>query len=95
MPFFSVSHWGAPVLLNRKYANILTFQGLQNIWRTNSRFYCPLSIEVVFLIFTEVYLIYHAVLITAVQQSDSVIHTYPLFSTTVYHRILNIVPWAI
>ena len=38
-------------------------------------------------------------LISAVQQSDSVIHIYTFFfiffSITVYHRMLNIVPCAI
>ena len=32
-------------------------------------------------------------LISALQQSDSVIHIYTFFSIMVYHRILNIVPW--
>ena len=39
------------------------------------------------------------VLITAVQQSDSVIHKYTFFfiffSIMVYHRILSIAPWAV
>ena len=43
--------------------------------------------------------IYSVVLISAVQQSDSVIHIYTFFfvffSIVVYHRILNIVPCAI
>ena len=48
----------------------------------------------------EVQLIYNVVLITAIQQSDSVIHIYTVFfkiffSIMVYHRILNIVPCAI
>ena len=45
--------------------------------------------------FTEVELMYNAVLISAVQQSDSVIHTHSFFniffSMMVYRRILNIV----
>ena len=51
--------------------------------------------------FIEVWLIYNVVLISAVQQSDSVIHIYIytfffiFFSMMVYHRILNIVPCAI
>ena len=49
--------------------------------------------------FIEVQLIYTVVLISAVQQSDSVIHMYTfffiLFSIMVYHRILNIVPCAV
>ena len=44
-------------------------------------------------------LVYNVVLISAVQQSDSVIHIHTfvfiLFSIMVYHRILNIVPLAI
>ena len=53
---------------------------------------------------TEVQLIYN-VFISAIQQSDSVIHTYLyiyvysfkkiFFSITVYPRILNIVPCAV
>ena len=47
--------------------------------------------------FTEVQLIYNVVLISAVQQSDSVIWTlfFIFFSIMVDHRILNIVPCAI
>ena len=50
--------------------------------------------------FMEVQLIYNVVLISAVQQSDSVIHIYTFFfkillSIMVYHSILNIVPCAI
>ena len=41
----------------------------------------------------------YAVIISAIQQSDPVIHTYTffliLFSTMVYHRVFNIVPCAI
>ena len=51
----------------------------------------------VFKIFNEVQLIY-SVLISTVQQSDSVIHTYTLFfilPIMVYPRILNVVPCAI
>ena len=51
-------------------------------------------------IFIAVELVYSVVLISAVQQSDSVIHTYIyiymfffiFFSIMVYHRRLNIVP---
>ena len=47
----------------------------------------------------EVELIYNVVLISAVQQSDSVIHTYTFFfifsSIMVFLRILNIVPHTI
>ena len=54
--------------------------------------------EVFFLYFTEVQLIYNVVLISAVQQRDSVrhIHTFffIFFSTIVKHRILNIAPCA-
>ena len=49
--------------------------------------------------FIEVYLIYNVVLVSAVQQSDSLIHIYIYifiyFSIMVYQRILNIVPCAI
>ena len=47
--------------------------------------------------FIEVKLIYNVVLISAVQQSDSVIHTsfFIFFSIMVYHKVLNIVPCAI
>ena len=47
--------------------------------------------------FIEVKLIYNVVLISAVQQSDSVIHIsfFIFFSIMVYHKILNIVPCAI
>ena len=49
--------------------------------------------------FIEVYLIYNVVLISAVQQSDSVIHIYTfffiLFFIMVYPSILSIVPCAI
>ena len=46
-------------------------------------------------VLTEVSLIYNVVLISAIQQSGSVIHIYILFfeiffSITVYHRILDI-----
>ena len=51
-----------------------------------------------FIFFIEVELIYNVVATSAVQQSDSVIHTYTfffiLFSVMVYPRILNIVPCA-
>ena len=53
--------------------------------------------------FIEVYLIYNAVLISSLQQSDSVIHIYThiytfffiFFSIMVYQSILNVVPCAI
>ena len=52
-----------------------------------------------FFILIEVSLNYSVVLITAVQQTDSVIHIYTFififFSIMVYYRILNIVPCAI
>ena len=47
----------------------------------------------------EVQLIYNVVFITAIQQSDSVIHIhlffFMVFSTIVFHRILNVVPCAL
>ena len=49
-------------------------------------------------LFIGVELIYNVVLITAVQQSDSVTRIYILFqffSIKVYYKILNIVPCAI
>ena len=58
-------------------------------------------ISILFLKFfsIEVQLIYNVVLISAVQQSNSVIQKYTFFkkffSIMVYHRILNIVPCAI
>ena len=49
--------------------------------------------------FIEVQLIYNVVLISAIQQSDSVIHICTFFLNipfhVAYHRLLNIVPWAI
>ena len=49
--------------------------------------------------FIEVELVYNVVLISGVQQSDSVIHIctffFIFFSVMVHHRILNIVPCAI
>ena len=59
---------------------------------------CPLSwLDIFFYInFIEVQLIYNVVLISTIQQSDSVVHIYTFFfiffSIMVYHRILNIVP---
>ena len=51
------------------------------------------------LCFMEVWLIYNAVLISAVQQTDSVIHMYIFvfifFSIMVWHTMLNIVPSAV
>ena len=46
--------------------------------------------------FTDVYLIYNVVLISTVQQSDSVIHIYfiSVFFSIAYYRILNILPCA-
>ena len=58
-----------------------------------------LKIYFILFYFIEVQLIHNVVLISAVQQSDSVIHMYTfffiLFSIMVYHRILNRVPCAI
>ena len=57
--------------------------------------YLQRSMKSFYFNFTEVQLIYNAVLITAVQQSDLVIHTCMLlhfFSIMVYHKILNIAP---
>ena len=49
--------------------------------------------------FIEVRLIYNVMLISTVQQSNSVILVYIyffiFFSITVYHKTLNIVPWVI
>ena len=47
--------------------------------------------------FLGIQLIYNVVLISAVQQHDSVIHIiiFHIFSIVVYHRILNIYPCAI
>ena len=45
--------------------------------------------------FIEVELICCVVLISAVQESDSVIHMHTFFSIMVYHRILNRVPCAL
>ena len=49
--------------------------------------------------FIEVQLIYNVVLISTIQQSDSIIHMYAFcfifFSIMVYHRILTITPCAI
>ena len=49
----------------------------------------------VFLSFMEISLIYNVVLVSVVQQSDSVIHTHIFFFIMIYYRILNIVPCAI
>ena len=60
--------------------------------------YLQRSMKSFYFNFTEVQLIYNAVLITAVQQSDLVIHTCMLlhfFSIMVYHKILNIAPCGI
>ena len=59
--------------------------------------YCPSTVFFSFfkIYFVEVQLIYNIVLISAVQQSDSVVHTYTFFSIMIYLRILNIVPCAI
>ena len=50
-------------------------------------------IIIIICIFTEVELIYNVVLISAVEQSDSVIHKYIplfiLFSIMLYHRIVK------
>ena len=56
------------------------------------------SCNFIYLFFIEEQLNYNVVLITAVQQSDSVIHVYILFhifSIMVYHKILNTVACAI
>ena len=49
--------------------------------------------------FIEIWLIYNVVLIIALQQSVSVIHTdiffFLVFPIMVYHRILDIVPCAL
>ena len=61
----------------------------------------PFSPHILFLIYfkTEVQFIHSVMLISAVQQGDSVIHMYTLFfrffSIMVYPRILNIAPCAI
>ena len=51
------------------------------------------------LFFIEVWLNYNVVVITTVQQSDSITHIYIVFfiflSIMVYHRIWNIVPCAL
>ena len=57
--------------------------------------YLQRSMKSFYFNFTEEQLIHNAVLITAVQQSDSVIHTCMLlhfFFIMVYHKILNIAP---
>ena len=50
-------------------------------------------------VFIEVYLIYNVLLVSGIQQSDSVIHIYlsfiRFFSIIGYYKILNIVPCAI
>ena len=46
-------------------------------------------------IFYKLLLIYNVGLISAEQQSDSVIHVYMFFSIVVYQRMLVIVPCAI
>ena len=52
------------------------------------------SLQKKILFLVEVHLIYNVVLISAVQQSDSFIHTctyfFIFFSIMIYHRILNI-----
>ena len=47
--------------------------------------------------FIDVSWIYNVMLISIVQQSDSIIYTFVFifFSTMVYHRTLNIVPCAV
>ena len=48
-------------------------------------------------IFIEVWMIYNVVLISAVKQSDTIIHIcfFISFSIMIYDRILNIVPWFV
>ena len=75
-----------------------------NHWGLNRLSGLGMVVEILcffFKFFIEVQLIYNVALISAVQQSDSVIHIYiyscfKVFSSImVYHRILNIVPCAI
>ena len=56
---------------------------------------CPFKFSFIFLNVIEVELVYNVVLISAIQQNESVIHTYfsIFFSIMVYHRILNIVQY--
>ena len=57
-----------------------------------------ISCHIIMTFVIETELIYNVVLISAVQQSDSVKHIYSVFlfiSRMVYHRALNIVPCAI
>ena len=61
--------------------------------------YIKLVKETLSFFFIELWLIYTVVLVSGVQQSVSVVHVYifffMLFSTVVYHRILNVVPYAV
>ena len=73
-----------------------------SVWSTSPRNMWGESREArnsLYLFIIEVELIYNVVLLSAVQQSDSVIHTYTFifisFSIMVYHRLLNIVPCAV
>ena len=47
------------------------------------------------ILFIEVWLIYNIVLVSGIQQSDSAIYIFRLFSITGYCKILNTVPCAI
>ena len=47
-----------------------------------------------FFFFIEVQLIYNAVLVSGVQQSDSVIPMFIFFKVVFHYGLLNIVPWA-
>ena len=55
--------------------------------------------KLIFLIFKKFVLLIYSVLVSIVQQSDSGTHMYTfffkLFFIMFYHRILNIVPWAL
>ena len=56
---------------------------------------CPFKFSFIFFNVIEVELVYNVVLISAVQQNESVIHMYCFifFSIVVYHRILTIVQY--
>ena len=71
------------------------FQQFENL-HTHIHAHPLMNLSVFF--FFEIWLVYSVVSISAVQQSDSVIHRHSflmLFYIMVYHRILNIVPCAI
>ena len=78
---------------SRYWSQETTGDGLGHLFIRESR---PLQrIHPIF--FLGIQLIYNVVLISAVQQHDSVIHIiiFHIFSIVVYHRILNIYPCAI